>query len=769
MRISYWHKCYDADRRGESASDGIQRHQPWDETTSTMRSELERRRIATPLGPMTFRVPATEPNNPKPVVVVVMSVLTSTDELTDHARSIDDFAEVVILDLPVRESEGFETPSVERLAQALGLALHQAFPRRRVTLLGMGDAALVALQARAPEIRHVIVVEPPLLTAKPWKGLEQLRTLARTDTSPAVRNFLSEVYGVGAAAPAPRDHRPSLDRVRVPVTVAVSDEDPSGLADPSGPPSQIDLDDRAWLACIPDVSLEVLSNARFGTVWDMVRRVLADDPGRFRDAVSIAEQLARSAPQGEGFIHYTGPAGGAFEAAFLRHSPSAVFATGALDRRMIDLLVFQDPELSDADIADRVGLLKPGGNIVAACPLGPVADQLESLFVDCGMSLLRDDPIISPANSSMVRAYKGVPMRASRVDIVPLARRLMDIRTVLPATALRSDPRLLINYYPPPYHPVVCPIHDPRIVVVQRPASRSAELWQNSVARSISVGHVVVIEYDDHPELVSLMVKGKGMETAEWERFRVAHAIQTSTEKLAEVFREYNPEVRVFSNAVFDLLPFPAGPRPPRVFYGGVTRGPFAVQVAQALRPAIDAHPGAEFSVIGDRQFFEALPTSRKTFSEYTGYERYLEIIASCSVSLSPLRYQPMIDTKSDAKYLDAARAGVVTIASPTVYAESIRSGENGLIARKMDHWPAMLTSVLGDQAYRERLARAAWEDIRDNRMFSHQIAERSSWYSGLLERQESLDHAVFERSPEVAARLQYLKTTQTGATKPDV
>ena len=134
-----------------------------------------------------------------------------------------------------------------------------------------------------------------------------------------------------------------------------------------------------------------------------------------------------------------------------------------------------------------------------------------------------------------------------------------------------------------------------------------------------------------------------------------------------------------------------------------------------------------------------------------------LAMMADCSVSLSPLAPAPMIETKSDAKYLDAAGAGVVTIASPTVYARTIRSGENGLIANSLADWPQMLSLALGDQSARERMARTAWEEVRGQRMFAHQIPERRAWYAELLARREALDRAILQRVPEVAEILDRL------------
>jgi glycosyltransferase involved in cell wall biosynthesis len=194
------------------------------------------------------------------------------------------------------------------------------------------------------------------------------------------------------------------------------------------------------------------------------------------------------------------------------------------------------------------------------------------------------------------------------------------------------------------------------------------------------------------------------------------------------------------------------------VFYGATPRGELPVAVAQALKPAIERFPDTEFVVVGSRPVFEALPTGRKSLHPYMSYESYLDLMASCAVSLSPIEALPLRDTKSDAKFVDASRGGVLTIASPTVYGQTIRHGENGLIAAELADWPRMVAQAFADPDATRRMARQAWEDIRDGRMFAHQIAARKAWYRSLWDRREELNEALMARLPglreEVAAIL---------------
>jgi hypothetical protein len=110
-----------------------------------------------------------------------------------------------------------------------------------------------------------------------------------------------------------------------------------------------------------------------------------------------------------------------------------------------------------------------------------------------------------------------------------------------------------------------------------------------------------------------------------------------------------------------------------------------------------------------------------------------------------------MRDAKSDAKFLDAARAGVLTIASPVIYERTIRHGETGLIARRLEDWAPLLMRALAEPEWRRGMARAAWSYVRHERMFASQVAQRRDWYRELWSRRAALNAAVFARTPGLA------------------
>ncbi|PZQ65551.1 MAG: hypothetical protein DI570_01400 [Phenylobacterium zucineum] len=716
--------------------------------------ELIRVEAPTLLGTLPFWTLPEPPGSDRPVLLMIPSSFMDVSALNRVPRLLADGCQVVLAPLPLTISPTVPDLSAWRIAAALDQMVGRDFRGRPVVAMGFGDGGLIAAMLRAPEVVRIMPLDPPLRSDKAWP----LRAAAEARFSAAgeaAQRFFSDIYGAGQGGAA-RDHRHLFRSAQAPVEMLVGAEPLMPERAVAKTPSLVDEEDRAWLREAAGVRVRVVEGAGHDlsreagrAVLDVARASAGDAAGFRRPLEQTIARLADATPWTARRVLYLGPQAQAFTAAFQARNPRAVVdaaaSPGAYDAIV---LAGQAPAFAVA-IADA---LADDGCLLAATQLGAEGRLMAAALTEAGLTMGHADPAATPAGTVLIRARQAA-REPLQLTTVVYARSLMDIRTELPVRGLRSAPDLKVSYQRPPFaQPTGRPAE---VVVMTRPAEWTVDAWRATAARAIAARQVLVIEYDDHPELVHQITRGGGgLGADDWERFRLVHAIQTTTEPLVELFRRFNPEVALFPNAVFSLAPFRAGPRPRRVFFGGVSRGPFVAEVARALGPAIEAFPDTVFHVVGDRAFFDALPTQAKVYDDLLSYDGYLEAMAACSVSLSPLSDSPMVETKSDAKYLDAARAGVVTIASPTVYGRTIRSGQTGLIAATLDDWPVLLGRVLGDDAERERLARAAWDDVRDHRMFADQIAVREAWYRDLLARREHLDAAITKRAPGVLRHL---------------
>ncbi len=697
--------------------------------------------------------------SPRPVVLFINRPLAPTTAFAALRAAIGDQADLFWMQLPGDQAPHLREASLAAFAAAVRETIGQAFGARPVLLAGQGMGATLALAVQAPTVGRILAIEPELSPSSAWPVLPTFRKIYRE--RPAIRPLLKALYGAspdGADAPS---NLTLVEALAVPVDVVVGDEPLMPQRPVKRAPSLVGEPERAALRARPGLRIHVAP--RSGTALldqapDMVGQALREAVAALAAQTSFDPALLVWAPLTSRRVAYVGRWPAAFAAAYGRRNPSAaIFAAEAvagLEARELDLIVAAD--LAATPVADLAARLRDGGVLVAGMADGASEPAAAGFDVigrhPAPVSLDRFDDTGEAAGPPggaqvLVARFKapGAPPPL-KLRLVSYAQRMMDIRTRLPAQALRSEPSLSVAYQ----HAPIGKLRHDTVFVLQRPAERKVELWRPFMREVMRHRAIIVLECDDHPEVIAKALS-KTVSADDWSIFAYAHAVQTSTPELAAVFGRYNPEVAIFANAAFDLAPFPERPFAPKIFYGALARGDFPAQMARSLAPTLQAYPGASVEVVGDRSVFDALPTNNKRFHPLMPYEAYLDLMATCSVLLTPLEGDHY-ETKSDTKFLDAASRGLVAIASPAAYGATVRHGENGLIANNLTEWAPLLAQVLGDPQGSGDMARRAWAHVRDHRMFGHQIEARRDWYAGLMARREALNAAVVSRLPGLAA-----------------
>jgi SAM-dependent methyltransferase len=276
----------------------------------------------------------------------------------------------------------------------------------------------------------------------------------------------------------------------------------------------------------------------------------------------------------------------------------------------------------------------------------------------------------------------------------------------------------------------------PRIFVLHRP-SLLGEQAVDTVRKLLDLGYLTVTEFDDHPEHFEMMRMGGDLS------FRAVHAVQTSTAAMAEILRNYNPEIAVFPNAIVslpDIRNF-ATPGGITLFFGALNRE----KDWQALMPAInavvaDAGDRLKFQVVHDQSFYSALETQHKTFTPTCDYDTYLRILGGSEVCFMPLGDTPFNRAKSDLKFIEAGACRVATLASTVVYGDSVEDGRTGLLFRDPTEFHAGLLRLVAMPELARGLGDAARQYVADHRMLAYQVAPRIAWYRSLWVRRETLE-----------------------------
>ena len=290
---------------------------------------------------------------------------------------------------------------------------------------------------------------------------------------------------------------------------------------------------------------------------------------------------------------------------------------------------------------------------------------------------------------------------------------------------------------------------------VAQPGEEKIFIWQRAILdpatdvkrqrELLRRGYLIVAEFDDHPKHWP-----KYAETDHF-YFRCCHCIQTSTQPLADLLRQFNPNIGIFPNQLAFLPPRREYSEngPPTIFFGALNREKDWAEIMPALNKVVrDFQEPVHFQVIYDKKFYDALETSHKEFTPWCEYDRYLEILDGCDVGLQPLVPDEANRMKSDLKFLEHAGHGVAALASPTIYENTVVEGETGLIYRSVDEFEAKLTELLEDRSLRRRLADAAYDWAAENRLMCQHYRKRHAWYLKMRDELPRLNDELRARMP---------------------
>jgi pimeloyl-ACP methyl ester carboxylesterase len=166
-------------------------------------------------------------------------------------------AAVLNAHLPGNHCPATAVHSVAAYAQAYDELLTQV--GRPAIVIGASVGGLVAMAMRSPLRRGLVLLDPPLLTAKLWPLIPAFQGWLRERPADAyLREVLDAVFGVSATGVAERDYRGLVDRLDRPTWVLFGDQ---ALMPPrpfEETPSLLDAPERALLQAHPQVQVRVI-------------------------------------------------------------------------------------------------------------------------------------------------------------------------------------------------------------------------------------------------------------------------------------------------------------------------------------------------------------------------------------------------------------------------------------------------------------------------------------------------------------------------------
>lgn len=270
--------------------------------------------------------------------------------------------------------------------------------------------------------------------------------------------------------------------------------------------------------------------------------------------------------------------------------------------------------------------------------------------------------------------------------------------------------------------------------------------WEKSlttIQQLRKAGYLIITEFDDHH------APWPDIEANQFLSFAGVHAVQTTTPALAQMFRQFNPEIGVFGNQLNELVPRKATLRPKQtqIFFGALNRQADWAPIMGPLNKALNAtKEDFCFEVVFDKAFYDALDTPNKHFTPQCPYGLYKSKLLEADISLMPLLPNEFNRMKSDLKFVEAAGCGAVPVASDVVYEACDPEGEFSIICKTPSSFADAVILLIEDPFKRASMQLKAREYVRKSRLLCHQVSDRYAWYVDLLNRWDSLDHALDKR-----------------------
>lgn len=330
-----------------------------------------------------------------------------------------------------------------------------------------------------------------------------------------------------------------------------------------------------------------------------------------------------------------------------------------------------------------------------------------------------------------------------------------------PQTFLATEPNFANFYHEggKPYRLFTDKEFDKRIFINQRISSPTFTDGKILFEKLSKAGYLYIEEMDDHP----IRWKESYGKTGNI-NFIGVHGIQTTTEYLADYFRQFNPNVKVFSNQLKSIAPLRNFKKQEnstvRIFFGALNRDeefkdllPIMNQIAQKYGDKV------EFKILANKEHFEALESKNKILvgdpnyynGQYVPYEKYLETLRESDIALLPLLDNEFNRSKSDLKFIECGACGAAVLASPVVYSKTVKDGKTGLIYNDKSEFSRKLQFLIENREKRCDIATAAYNYVKNNRLLCQHYEERLDWYNELFERLDELNAETTARIEKFA------------------
>lgn len=189
----------------------------------------------------------------------------------------------------------------------------------------------------------------------------------------------------------------------------------------------------------------------------------------------------------------------------------------------------------------------------------------------------------------------------------------------------------------------------------------------------------------------------------------VADAVTVTTEPLAEIVRQFNPNVHIIPNYIPRWVTEWERPKREGLTIGwggsGTHNMDWEADGAQ-IRRFLVRNPDVRFRLIGAGTGGQvSLPESRVDATGWIdsvdGYWKAIDY----DIGVIPLKHHVFNQSKSALKFLENSALGIPTVASDAgPYAREIEHGRTGFLVKRDHEWGKYLRALVNDEAMREEI-----------------------------------------------------------------
>lgn len=268
---------------------------------------------------------------------------------------------------------------------------------------------------------------------------------------------------------------------------------------------------------------------------------------------------------------------------------------------------------------------------------------------------------------------------------------------------------------------------------------------KSKIEELIVHGWVIVSDIDDYPH------HWRGFIESDFFAFRAVHAVTVSTPRLADMIREWNPNVKVFRNEIYELpnIEKLASPKNHQfsIFFGALNRYDDWKSIETEMVSLAEEYPNVHWKIVHDRNVFESLPLScTKTYYPTLSHAEYMKVLSSCDVSLLPLNDTEFNNCKSDLKLIESCACQTVPICSSVVYAEDPRHLEVARFPRNPRDWRDVLKFFIKNPEALNNLKLKGLDYIKNERLHRLHAPIRAEYYRELMCQRKNLEIQRQER-----------------------